>query len=88
MSPEVGLSEGLLKVTLKDWTKKDDYREFYTRFDHTVGFRGIAGLEKQIEWIEAHSRSHYRYHYHGNGNNNNDSARSIPYSLETSFIRL
>jgi hypothetical protein len=45
-------------------------------------------LEKQIEWIEAHSRSHYRYHYHGNGNNNNDSARSIPYSLETSFIRL
>jgi hypothetical protein len=43
----------------------------------------IAVLEKQIEWIEAHSRSHYRYHYHGNGNNNNDSTKSIPYSLGT-----
>jgi hypothetical protein len=43
----------------------------------------IAVLEKQIEWIEAHSRSHYRYHYHGNGNNNNDSAKSVPYSLGT-----
>jgi hypothetical protein len=62
--------------------------ESFTPVLTTVGFRGIAGLEKQIEWIEAHSRSHYRYHYHGNGNNNNDSARSIPYSLETSFIRL
>jgi hypothetical protein len=61
--------------------KKDDYRELLT----TVGFGGMAGLEKQIEWIEAHSRSHYRYHYHGNGN---ESARSIPYSLGTSFITL
>jgi len=24
----------------------------------TVGFGGMAGLEKQIEWIESHSRSH------------------------------
>ena len=30
----------------------------------TVGLGRMAGLEKQIEWIEAHSRSHYRYHYH------------------------
>jgi hypothetical protein len=84
MCPEVGLLEELLKTTSKGWTKKDDYRKLLT----TVGFGGMAGLEKQIEWIEAHSRSHYRYHYHGNGNNNNDSARSIPYSVETSLITL
>ena len=69
---------------LKAMDKKDDYRKLLT----TVGFGGMAGLEKQIEWIEAHSRSHYLYHYHGNGNNNNDSDRSIPYSLGTSFITL
>jgi len=55
--PEVGLSEELLKVNLKDWTKKM-ITENFTPVLTTVGFRGIAGLEKQIEWIEAHSCSH------------------------------
>jgi hypothetical protein len=43
--PEVGLSEELLKVNLKDWTKKDDYRELYTRFDH-CGFPRNCWLGK------------------------------------------
>jgi hypothetical protein len=45
MCPEVGLLEELLKVTLKEWTKKDDYRELYTRFDH-CGFPGNCWLGK------------------------------------------
>jgi hypothetical protein len=39
MCPEVGLLEELLKITLKEGTKKDDYREHYTPFDH-CGFTG------------------------------------------------
>jgi hypothetical protein len=68
-----------LKITLKDWTKKDDDRELYTRFDQ-CGFRGNGWLGK-ADPVDRSSFSYY--HYHGNGNNNNDSAKSIPYSLGT-----
>jgi hypothetical protein len=43
MCPEVGLSEEQLKITLERWTKKDDYRELYTAFDH-CGLGGIIGF--------------------------------------------
>jgi hypothetical protein len=45
MCPEVGLSEEQLKATLKEWTKKDDYRELHASFNH-CRFRGNGWLGK------------------------------------------
>ena len=45
MCPEVGLLEDLLKTILKGGTKKIITESILT----TVGLRGMAGLEKQIE---------------------------------------
>ncbi|MFL6381148.1 MAG: hypothetical protein ACJ72S_07655 [Nitrososphaeraceae archaeon] len=37
----------------------------------------IIALQRQIEWIEAHSPHRYHHYHHSNGNSNNDDGRNV-----------
>jgi hypothetical protein len=48
----------------------------------------MRALQRQIEWIEAHSPHRYHRYHHSNGNNNNDDGRNVVKQLKQELAAL